>query len=111
MFVLNVEVRQDHANTVEQSPCLASDCQEMLARVGVGRYYPHLHRISHRFTRFAGPYTPMTPHQPGSQSRVTLRTAVVGVGYLGRFHAQKYQQIAESKLLGVVDANPETAQR
>jgi predicted dehydrogenase len=34
-----------------------------------------------------------------------LRTAVIGVGYLGRFHAQKYAQLAGSKLMGVVDAN------
>lgn len=34
-----------------------------------------------------------------------LRTAVIGVGYLGRFHAQKYAQIAGSKLVAVVDAN------
>lgn len=36
-----------------------------------------------------------------------LRTAVIGVGYLGRFHAQKYAQIAGSTLVGVVDANSE----
>jgi predicted dehydrogenase len=40
-----------------------------------------------------------------------LRTAVIGVGYLGRFHAQKYAQIAESQLIAVVDANVEAAQR
>ena len=40
-----------------------------------------------------------------------LRTAVVGVGYLGRFHAQKYAQLADSKLVAVADASPETAQR
>jgi len=34
-----------------------------------------------------------------------LRTAVIGVGYLGRFHAQKYAQIPGSKLVAVVDAN------
>ena len=34
-----------------------------------------------------------------------LRTAVIGVGYLGRFHAQKYAQLAGSTLVGVVDAN------
>jgi predicted dehydrogenase len=34
-----------------------------------------------------------------------LRTAVIGVGYLGRFHAQKYAQLSGSKLVGVVDAN------
>jgi predicted dehydrogenase len=36
-----------------------------------------------------------------------LRTAVIGVGYLGRFHAQKYAQVAGSKLVAVVDANAE----
>ena len=36
-----------------------------------------------------------------------LRTAVIGVGYLGRFHAQKYAQIAGSQLVAVVDANTE----
>jgi predicted dehydrogenase len=40
-----------------------------------------------------------------------LRTAVIGVGYLGRFHAQKYAQLADSKLVAVVDANAEAAQR
>jgi predicted dehydrogenase len=40
-----------------------------------------------------------------------LRTAVIGVGYLGRFHAQKYQQLPGSRLIGVVDAHAETAQR
>jgi predicted dehydrogenase len=34
-----------------------------------------------------------------------LRTAVIGVGYLGRFHAQKYAQLPGSKLVAVVDAN------
>lgn len=38
-----------------------------------------------------------------------LRCAVVGVGYLGRFHAQKYQQIEGVKLIGVCDASPERA--
>jgi predicted dehydrogenase len=32
-----------------------------------------------------------------------IRTAVIGVGYLGRFHAQKYSALAESELVGVVD--------
>jgi predicted dehydrogenase len=40
-----------------------------------------------------------------------VRTAVIGVGYLGRFHAQKYRQLAGSNLIGVVDAHAETAQR
>src|SRR5687768_4158104 len=32
-----------------------------------------------------------------------IRSAVIGVGYLGRFHAQKYAQLAECELVGVVD--------
>jgi len=37
----------------------------------------------------------------------TLRAAVVGVGYLGRFHAQKYAQAAACELTAVVDPRPE----
>ncbi|MFZ9708940.1 MAG: Gfo/Idh/MocA family oxidoreductase [Steroidobacteraceae bacterium] len=33
----------------------------------------------------------------------TLRTAVIGAGYLGRFHAQKYASLPGSSLVGVVD--------
>jgi predicted dehydrogenase len=40
-----------------------------------------------------------------------LRTAVVGVGYLGRFHAQKYAQLEGSQLVAVADANAEAAAR
>src|ERR1700680_4950940 len=32
-----------------------------------------------------------------------IRTAVVGVGYLGRFHAQKYASLPNSRLVGVAD--------
>jgi predicted dehydrogenase len=41
----------------------------------------------------------------------TLRTAVIGVGYLGRFHAQKYKELAGSELIAVVDNQPEAAQK
>jgi predicted dehydrogenase len=37
-----------------------------------------------------------------------LRAAVIGVGYLGRFHAQKYAALPDVKLVGVVDPNPAT---
>lgn len=40
-----------------------------------------------------------------------LRTAVIGVGYLGRFHAQKYAALPNSELIAIVDACAETAQR
>src|SRR3954468_1743345 len=36
-----------------------------------------------------------------------IRAAVVGVGYLGRFHAQKYAQLAGCELVAVVDARQE----
>lgn len=38
-----------------------------------------------------------------------IRTAVIGVGYLGRFHAQKYAQLADSELVAVVDRDATTA--
>ena len=34
-----------------------------------------------------------------------MRTAVVGVGYLGRFHAQKYASLPNSNLIGVADSS------
>jgi predicted dehydrogenase len=40
-----------------------------------------------------------------------IRAAVVGVGYLGRFHAQKYALLGDCSLVGVVDVQPETAAR
>src|SRR5579871_634581 len=36
-----------------------------------------------------------------------IRAAVIGVGYLGRFHAQKYAQAGQCELVAVVDTNPE----
>ena len=32
-----------------------------------------------------------------------MRTAVIGVGYLGRFHAQKYATLPNSELVGIAD--------
>jgi predicted dehydrogenase len=39
-----------------------------------------------------------------------LRAAVIGVGYLGRFHAQKYASLEDVDLVGVVDASRERAE-
>jgi predicted dehydrogenase len=36
-----------------------------------------------------------------------IRAAVIGVGYLGRFHAQKYAQAAQCELIAVADARQE----
>ncbi len=40
-----------------------------------------------------------------------IRTAVIGVGYLGKFHAQKYAQLPNSHLIAVCDPNVETAKQ
>lgn len=42
-----------------------------------------------------------------STSTAALRTAVIGAGYLGRFHAQKYAQLPGSSLVGVADPRAE----
>jgi predicted dehydrogenase len=35
-----------------------------------------------------------------------VRAAVVGVGYLGQFHAEKYASLPDVELIGVVDSDP-----
>ena len=40
-----------------------------------------------------------------------IKTAVIGVGYLGKFHAQKYAALPDSQLIGVCDNNAENAQK
>ena len=39
-----------------------------------------------------------------------LRVGVIGVGYLGRFHAEKYAHLQETELVGVADLNEAQAQ-
>jgi predicted dehydrogenase len=39
-----------------------------------------------------------------------IRCAVIGVGYLGRFHAQKYQLLPDVELVGICDVNPEATE-
>lgn len=38
-----------------------------------------------------------------------IRCAVIGVGYLGRFHAQKYQMLDDAELVAVCDVNENVA--
>src|SRR5471030_2105763 len=40
-------------------------------------------------------------HNSAAMSKI--RAAVIGVGYLGRFHAQKYAQSSDCELIAVVD--------
>jgi predicted dehydrogenase len=35
-----------------------------------------------------------------------IKTGVIGVGYLGQFHAEKYLGITDVELVGVVDSDP-----
>jgi predicted dehydrogenase len=39
-----------------------------------------------------------------------LKCAVIGAGYLGKFHAEKYAALADCELVAVVDVNQEAAQ-
>jgi len=39
-----------------------------------------------------------------------IKCAVIGVGYLGRFHAQKYQMLDEATLVAVCDVNAEASE-
>ena len=45
------------------------------------------------------------------KSAATLRTAVIGVGYLGKFHAQKFAEIPGSELLAVVDVDQQVREK
>ncbi|HRO67775.1 MAG TPA: Gfo/Idh/MocA family oxidoreductase, partial [Pseudobdellovibrionaceae bacterium] len=38
-----------------------------------------------------------------------IKAAVIGVGYLGRFHAQKYSNNPSVELVGVCDHDPDHA--
>ncbi|MEE8433255.1 MAG: Gfo/Idh/MocA family oxidoreductase [bacterium] len=40
----------------------------------------------------------------------TIRAAVIGVGHLGRYHAQKYAALPGCELIGVVDSDSERAE-
>ena len=40
-----------------------------------------------------------------------IKTAVIGVGYLGKFHAQKYAELEQAELTAVVDNDADTAAR
>lgn len=51
-----------------------------------------------------------TPTEPDNQdSAMTLSAAVIGVGYLGKFHAQKYAGIDDCELVAVADPDSKAA--
>jgi predicted dehydrogenase len=45
-----------------------------------------------------------------SEGNKKIRTAVIGVGYLGRFHAGKYAELEAAELIGVVDLDRKKAE-
>jgi predicted dehydrogenase len=45
-----------------------------------------------------------------SKSRGKLRVGVIGTGYLGRFHAEKYARMPDVDLVGIVDTNRSAAE-
>ncbi len=49
----------------------------------------------------------ITNHKSDSSK---LRVGVIGVGYLGKFHAEKYSRMPDVELVGVVDANMSAAE-
>ncbi len=56
--------------------------------------------------------TPEHRSQSSSAQHTTakmLRMAVVGIGYLGRFHAQKYQQLEQCELVAICDVDKNRA--
>jgi predicted dehydrogenase len=42
-------------------------------------------------------------------SPMPIRTAVIGTGYLGKYHAEKYARLDDSQLVAVVDTDAKTA--
>src|ERR1700686_3594558 len=52
-----------------------------------------------------------SPFRHNSRHMAKIRAAVIGVGYLGRFHAQKYALLADCSLVGVVDSQAEAVSR
>src|SRR6185312_15997258 len=52
-----------------------------------------------------------SPFGHNSPYMKNIRAAVIGVGYLGRFHAQKYAQLTDCTLVGVVDTSQSGAER
>ena len=47
---------------------------------------------------------------PSADAARKIRVGVVGVGYLGRFHARIYNDMPDVELVGVADIDPKSAQ-
>ncbi len=63
------------------------------------------------FAANAAPGADFSFSDPTTARNRMIKTAVIGVGYLGRFHAQKYAALPDSQLVGVADPDAEAAAR
>ncbi|OBS11030.1 UDP-N-acetyl-D-glucosamine dehydrogenase [Acidihalobacter prosperus] len=70
-----------------------------------------MRRREHCGARQRTPFSQTRIHGKPSILSETLKTAVIGVGYLGRFHAQKYAALPEAELVAVADPNRGQAER
>jgi len=53
----------------------------------------------------------MNPSLSLSKTTTPLRTGVIGVGYLGKFHVEKYAKLPHSKLTAVCDINQASCEK
>jgi len=60
-------------------------------------------------TTKCGGKTTDTNHSVNTNNTSQLRMAVVGTGYLGRFHAQKYNLLAQCELVAISDVDADRA--
>ncbi len=89
--------------TKRDSDMPAVDLSDVLdMRVSDEAALRRIHRV------VSAPKAPAFVRRPFSDA---VRVGVIGVGYLGRFHAQKYARLREASLLGVVDVDLAQAQR
>ena len=90
--------RSRHRTGRKRSKERNQDCERHCTQAGT--------RLAKSPTGYNPESTPRPPI-PFPPVRPPLRTAVIGVGYLGRFHAQKYATLPDCELVGVVDSDPE----
>src|SRR3972149_5173158 len=67
-------------------------------------------RNSWDLSRFPSAASPEKAEEGRREMSRRIKVAVIGVGYLGRFHAEKYAGIPEVELVGVVDADKKQAE-
>jgi len=98
---ITIVVRRDEASQAEQP--VPEDF--FATRANDGGTTP---LVAHPPLASPGNRPPVFIRSPGPDA---LRIGVVGVGYLGRFHAQKYARLPEADLVAVVDVDERQSRR